>query len=64
VAQNVKIPIITTHFEEHGIWTIPLIDDLFDEVAVVVDPEPDRAFVSSAAGVRFDPHRHTPPLSG
>jgi hypothetical protein len=62
--QNVLISVIPAHFEEHGIRAIPLINDLFHNITMLINPEADRAFVGPPARVSLDPEPHTAPLSG
>jgi hypothetical protein len=55
VPQNVKVAVIRTHFEEGGIRAIPLIHDFFDKVAMIINPETDRPFIGTVAGVALNP---------
>jgi len=46
LAQNVQVPIVGAHFEEHVIWSVPLIQELFYNVQALAELEPDRSLIS------------------
>ena len=56
--EDVEIAVIRSYLEEHVIWTIPLVQNLFHEELTVPKPKPNGPFVRFSARVALHLERH------
>jgi hypothetical protein len=54
VTQDVEIVVIGTHFEERILGSVPLVEDLLNEVRVTVERKANRPLVGLVPRVGFD----------
>ena len=57
--EDVEIAVIRSYLEEHVIWTIPLVQNLFHEEITVLKPKPNGPFVRFPTCVAL--HLERPP---
>ena len=63
-AQNVLVPIVCAHFEEHVIRPVPLIQEFFYNVQSLAEVKPNRSLISFSTRIAFHLDLHTPIVTG
>lgn len=58
MSKDVETPIIGANFVINVLRTIPLVDNLFDQVLTFVQPKPNRPFVRLKPRITFDFELH------
>ncbi len=54
VTQDIKVAVIGTNLEVFVLPPVPLVQHLFDQILVSVQPKANRPFVGFSPGIAFD----------